>query len=381
MEPKVKSCLLFSVILILFIPSLQQLLSVVKSGELYNYPPPAKDADFAWKDWMAGTYQVKKGKYLDEGMGFRPDLIRLNNQFEYNLFGVLHTWKAVEGKGHNLYMDSYINSYYGGDYIGYDSVLKKMVMLKAISDTLAGLGKSLILIHAPAKEYMYPEFFPEDMKQPIRTTDNLATYLRTGDSLHINQIDFNGWFCALKKDSKELLYPKQGVHWSVYGSYLAADSLIRYMEQLRGIKMVHPVWKNIVHTTEPRASDDDIARSLNLIYPITTEVFSYPEVTFSTVAGVVKPRVIYVGDSFLPIWINDGIMDNTNTNWQVWQWFSILLSDGSRAGDHAVLESDWIGAIDNTDCVVIMYTAINLSVLGNGFIEAAYRHYYPAGKG
>jgi hypothetical protein len=87
--------------------------------------------------------------------------------------------------------------------------------------------------------------------------------------------------------------------------------------------------------------------------------------------------VIYVGDSFLPIWINAGIMDETNTDWQVWQWFSQYWDKDSREGKKAVLETPWINALEHTDCLVIMYTSFNLPVLGNGFIEQAYDHYFP----
>lgn len=377
MESKIKNGLFIFFLVIVLAPIIQQFTSFVTSGPLYGFSPASPDIDFSWSGWFEGSYQEKKGKYLNDGTGFRPDLIRFNNQLDYSLLKKLHSWKVVEGDNHYLFMDTYINDYYGRDYMGYDSILKKMNMLKALDDTLAHLGKSLILVHAPAKEFMYPEFIPGIFKTSPRTVTNLETYRRIGDSLHINQIDFNAWFCSLKNTSKELLYTRQGVHWSVYGSYLAADSLIHYIERLRNIRMPHPVWTKIEHTDKPGYSDDDIAKTLNLIYPITTETFSYPDVSYPDSPGMVKPRVIYVGDSFLPIWINDGIMDHTNTNWQVWQWFGILWSDNSRDGTKKVQDTDWINALNNTDCLVIMYTSFNLPALGNGFIEKAYAHYFP----
>jgi len=376
LKNRLLACLLF----VLLVPMLQQMLQVVKSGPLFGFYPEAPDASFSWGDWWDGTYQDKKGRYLNDNTGFRQDMIRINNQVDYSLLHRLHSWKVIEGKDHYLFMDSYINDYFGRDYMGYDSILQKMWLLRALSDTLAHLGKSLILVHAPAKEFMYPEYIPDIFKVPARTRCNLETYLRIGDSLHINQVDFNGWFCSLKHTTTELLYPRQGVHWSVYGSLLAADSLIKYIERLRGIRMPHPVWTSIEHTQVPRASDDDIALTLNLIYPITREVFSYPAVSYPVSPGMVKPRIIYVGDSFVPIWMRDGLMDNTNTGWQIWQWFNLLWSDDSRDGQKRVQDTDWTSALDKADCVVIMYTSFNLPVLGNGFIEKAYAHYFPGKK-
>ena len=38
---------------------------------------------------------------------------------------------------------------------------------------------------------------------------------------------------------------------------------------------------------------------------------------------------------------------------------------------------DWFSAINKSDMIVLMYTDINLNNLGDGFIEKAFKHYYP----
>ncbi len=43
--------------------------------------------------------------------------------------------------------------------------------------------------------------------------------------------------------------------------------------------MPHVRMGNIVHTTIPRDDDDDIARAMNLIWPVTSETFTYATVT------------------------------------------------------------------------------------------------------
>ena len=40
------------------------------------------------------------------------------------------------------------------------------------------------------------------------------------------------------------------------------------------------------------------------------------------------------------------------------------------------IERKEIGAFNKTDCIVLLYTSINLPNLGNGFIEQTYDHYY-----
>jgi hypothetical protein len=383
MRQKAKVGLLIFFIALLALPGIQQYTHIVTSGPLYGYSPNAPDTTLTLFSWWNGSYQEHKGNYLNDTMGFRPDFIRLNNQVDYSLFGKTHSYKVIEGKDHDLFVDNYIDGYYGRDYMGYDSILVKMLQIKALSDTFARLGKTLIIVHTPSKEFFRPENIPDDRRSARRETTNLETYLRIGDSLHINQVDFNTWFCRMKDTSKELLYPKQGIHWSVYGSYLAADSMVKCLERLRSIHMPHPQWTNVIHSTKPRYSDNDIAQTLNLIAPIAKETFAYPEVSYPQDATMVKPRVIYIGDSFLLIWIKDGLMDNTNSDWQVWQWFSGVWDKDHNREDmphHNLYPNEWISSIDNTDCIVLVYTSFNLPVIGNGFVEAAYKHYFPKGK-
>jgi hypothetical protein len=50
----------------------------------------------------------------------------------------------------------------------------------------------------------------------------------------INVLDFNPYFSAMKDSAPYRLIPSSGVHWSDYGSFLAADSAIRYFEKKTG---------------------------------------------------------------------------------------------------------------------------------------------------
>jgi hypothetical protein len=376
MGNKIKNSLFGFFFIIILLPALQQAFPFITSGPLNGWVNTARDTAFSWNDWWGDTYQWRKSNYINDNIGFRSDFTRLNNQVVYSLFDKITNITIVAGKNHSLYMGSYIDSYYGRDYVGYDSLLQKMTKLKAISDTFSRLGKSVVLIYAPSKEFMYPEYIPDQCASPRRSVTNFETCLRIGDSLKIKQIDFNTWFCSMKNTSKEVLYTKQGIHWSVYGSLIAADSMIRYLEKLRNINMQHPVWTNIVHTNKPRDTDDDIERIVNLIFPVANELLSYPEVSYRGPDNAAKPKVIYLGDSFLGMWLTDGIMEHTNKDWQVWEWFNtVITADGKPQPEMPFF--DWVTAINNTECLVIVYTTKNIPILGHGFIEKAYDYYYP----
>ena len=92
-----------------------------------------------------------------------------------------------------------------------------------------------------------------------------------------------------------------------------------------------------------------------------------------------KPKVIYIGDSFLFQWMDQWFFDNTNFDWQIWYYFRKVYDRPTLNGKQmvAIANYDWLSELNKNDCIVVMYTSHNLHELGEGFIEKAYAHYYP----
>ncbi len=381
MDAKRKKTLFLVLFIILLLPAIQQFLPFVKSGELYGFFPNAKDVSFTLNSWLTDEYQTQKDKFINDNMGFRPDLIRLNNQINYSVYKKISKGHIIEGLNNYLYIDEYIDGYFGKDFIGYSAINKKMLMLKALQDTLHSMGKSLIVVYSPSKEFMYPENIPNKYKNVKKGVTNYEVFTQKGDSLKINQIDFVSYFNTVKNKTKSVLYSKQGIHWAVYGSYIAADSFIIYIEKLRNIKMVHPYQTKLEQTDEIRFPDNDIARTTNLIFPIVKETLSYPTIDYKFDKTTTKPKIIYLGDSFVKIWLMEYLLDNINEDWTYWEYYRGLWTKNSYdrgITDGTTMENyDWQSAIKENDCLVIMYTTSNLPELGNGFIEKAYNYYYP----
>ncbi len=285
------------------------------------------------------------------------------------------------GRNHVLFQWPYIRAYYGSDFVGYDTVLEKTRKLKAIQDTLGRLGKSLIVVYAPSKADFYPEYFPDDRVEERRGITNLEAYRHAGDSLGLNQVDMDSWFLSMKNKSKELLFSKQGIHWTLYGTMLAGDSLMRYIEKLRNIRVSHPVWTKIEHTTKARytSGDDDIALLLNTIFPVAHDTFAYPVVEDMPDSTAQKPNIIYIGDSFGYKLAGSGYINKMNTQCEVWCYFNQVVDIHNNSSTYIPFY-DWHAAINKSDCIVLVYTTFTLEQFGNGFIEAAYEYYYPSKK-
>ncbi len=380
MEQKIKNILFRICFTVMLLPFLQLCTNAIDSAGLFGDYTNSPDVIFTWAKWWNGSYQQGKSAYVNDQGGFRRDLVRTNNQVDYWLFKKLHCNSVVLGKNQNLYQPDYINAYYGRDFIGKDSALHQMIKLKAIQDTLSRLGKTLILAYSPCKAFFYPDDYPDELKGPHIAPTNYQTFLHLADSLKLNQVDFNAWFVHMKETSKEVLYPRQGIHWSVYGALLAADSLTRYIEQLRQIKMQHMALNNLRHSSRSEDTDEDVFKALNLIFPIYTDNFTYPEIVFKEDSTRTKPKVIYIGDSFCINWIHDNYMQFSNTNWEFWFYFHQVINQDNRDKSENWIPMnsyDWKNKIKNADCIVIMYTSHNLHELGNGFIEQSYDYFYP----
>jgi hypothetical protein len=375
----VKQGLLIFIFIILLLPLVQQNLHVINNGKLYGYFEPARDIHFSWQKWFDGTFQQGKSNYHNDSVGFRPALVRLNNQIEFSLFNKMTGWITL-GLNDCLFDESYIKAYTGADFTGEKVILERLLKLKAISDTLANSGKSFVLVYAPNKAFFYPENIPEHYISQKKEKTNLQVYKHIGDSLGINQIDFNAWIISMKKTSKELLFSKQGIHWTNYAAFIAGDSLVRYIEKMRRIKMLHPVCSQIIHTDNPVSPDADTREMTNLIFPAVKETFSYPVFKYIEDTTTKKPRVIFIGDIFVFNMLNNQMPQSATTDWQLWFYFGYVINSSNNEitqRNLLIKNYDWKNEINKADCIVMLYSSTNLSHLGDSFIEQAYDYYYP----
>ena len=377
MENKIKHGLFWFAFAILLLPLAVQKFHFIKSGELKGGFSPAANVQLTTHGWFSGEYQQQKEKYWNDEVGLRPDLVRFINQVDYSFFDICHAGWTIKGKDGYLFQWPYVDAYYGNDFAGYEPVRKRCSQMKAIQDTLAKLNKSFILAYLPSKASSYPEYFPENRITQKKIT-NYELYKKVCDSLGINQVDMDKWFVSMKGKSEHPLFTKQGIHWTWYGAIIGGDSLMRYMEQLRQVHVSHPYWKDYVHTTKLINGDNDVALELNLILPVATEWVDYPKIVDVPDTGK-KINAIYIGDSYAHKMIEFGILYKMNNQCEYWGYFDEMHDINGHKFTY-IKDYDWLDAINRTDCLVLSYTLFNFRDLGNGFIDKAYKHYYPNGQ-
>ena len=263
-------------------------------GSVINEAKPELSLD----SWGAGTFQESFMKYYEQTLSIRPFLVRINNQIAYSLFNKIKVIYAEQGKQELLYEDYYIVSYLGKSFAG-DSVIKQNIgKLSFIQAKLKKQNICLLIAIAPDKPSYFPEYFPEKYNKIKKTRSNYDAYIEQFEKQQINFIDYRKTFLNLKHFVKYPLFPRNGSHWSGYGAMIAADTLFKKMERLKGIDLIDFYDKGGEVTDIPRGTDNDIGDAMNLICEKPSYKMYYPNIAFKSAKGKTKPNVLVIGDSF-----------------------------------------------------------------------------------
>ncbi len=324
----IKKIIFVGVIVLLFIPMTQQYFKVFELEKLRGSFKEAEPAELSWESWFDGKYQSQSEKRLNDVIGFRPFFVRLCNQFHYSLFSNARANSVLVGKNSYLYERGYINAYYGTDFIGKDTIREKVRKLKAVQEALKKENTELVVVFAPGKATFYPEFIPSDLEQEKGIT-NFEVYLKECQSQKVNHIDFNTWFCQMKDTSQYPLIPKTGIHWSSYGEYLAADSLISYIQWQQNKEIPSMQLTGITTSTIMRNSDGDIERGMNLLFNIPDLEMAYP--SFKIIdEGKTKVKAVVISDSFYWGMFNWGISKRVFQDGKFWYYNKAIYPDSYK---------------------------------------------------
>ncbi|MBL0047330.1 MAG: hypothetical protein IPP32_04435 [Bacteroidetes bacterium] len=150
--------------MLVLLPLLQQLTGMVKVKPLFGAITESQKPLFDFSRWMEGDYQKEMESYLNEKFGFRNYFIRLNNQVAYSLYRKAKANGVIIGKENYLYELSYINAYYGRDFVGKDSIDHVLAKVQFLTTALKKKNIDLILVFNPGKASYYPEFIPDSLR-------------------------------------------------------------------------------------------------------------------------------------------------------------------------------------------------------------------------
>jgi hypothetical protein len=370
--------ILFGFLLVmLFTPILQHLTKLIPEKELQGSfvllpkPLPIKDSI------ISGIYMSRMNDYVEQNIGFRPTLVRINNQLDYSLYSLPHSQGVIIGKNGELFEEDYITEYLGRNFIGENTIAKKVARLKFLQDYLKKEKNiDLIVVLSPSKVRYYPEDIPDRFEPNRKSLTNYQCFIDNFNASGLKYINFSSWFEDMKMVTKYPLFPQTGIHWSDYGSLLAFDSIIRYIEVERKIDLPEMVTSTIEMSDKARSSDDDLWRVMNLACYITHPPLAYPVLRIEDHPGKIRPRLLTISDSFYWNWSNNAVPERVFHDPAFWLYNrQVFTSDikGTKFLDQLNLKEE----VEKRDVIILMVTERFLYAAFWNFSEDLYKVYNP----
>ena len=376
-KPKYDKVLFIILMALLFLPMLQAHVLHIPLKPLNGVTFEAEQPEFNIASYRSGDYAKQEEAYVGQHFGFREPVIRLYNQYLWDFYKKTYAHDVVAGKKGWLYTPESVSDYYGKEMQRWQPSPKaarqqydrEIRYMNRVRDILKENDVELLAFIAPEKSFLYPEYLPEEDRDT--TTFNACAYfLHRFEECGFPCIDMTGWFEQMKDTVNYPLIPQTGAHW-VFPAVYAADSLFRYMGDLKGIEL--PKLKiGKLHESENHGADNDLEQLLNLSLPIRKRHGYSPtaEVTVESGTNSVKPKVLFVGNSFMWGITKQVPMREVFDDMEFWYYFSTAYSGEDLSETQPVVDLNLLEKLLDFDYIVWFTTGNQLNKGTNGFAQS-----------
>ena len=358
-KPTYDKVLCVTLMVLLFLPMLQGRFQLVPLKPLNGVTLEAEKPVLDKESFCSGNYSKQEEAYLGQHFGFREPVIRLYNQYLWSCYRKTYAHDVAIGKKGWLYYPASVRDYYGKEMLlwqssvesarsKFDRDVQRMDWIRTI---LKENGVELMAFIAPEKAELYPEYLPDDERDT--TTFNAREYYeRRFMDAGFPCIEMTRWFRQMKDTVDYPLIPQTGAHW-LFPSVYAADSLFRYMGELKGITLPK-LHIGALQESDNHGADNDLEQLLNLSLPIPHRFGFSPtaEVTVERDTTMVKPRVLFVGNSFFWAWANYIPLAEVFDDVEFWYYFSTAYYGEGLQQTCAVTELNLLEKLLDFDYVV-----------------------------
>jgi hypothetical protein len=366
------------IILLMVLPGIQLRFSIFQEKPLKGAFKLAEEPQFNKMNWKSGEFQENAERYLKDHSGFRNFLVRVQNQIDFSLFRQANAEGVVVGKNKQLYEYDYIRSWLGIDYPGDSFVEKKLQRTKYVQEYLKReKGIDLVVVFEPGKASYYPEDIPSTYSDKKTGPSTYDRYRQKASELDIDVIDFQKYFLKLKPGIEYPLFPCYGTHWSEYGMHIVTDSLLRLIEDRRKITLTKVSENSFETSTTPRSTDDDVLKTMNLLFPLKGEKLAYPSYSFDTAHPGDKPMVLVVADSYYFNIFNTSIPKYIFANEAFWFYNTVVYPD-HYSKPTFTKDLDLRREVEKQDVIFLMVTERFIYKFDWAFIDELYALYTPS---
>jgi hypothetical protein len=368
-----KNALFGLVLALLLLPWLEQNERIFEPKPLGGVQPNSQNVKFSAAQWRSAKFQEGQEAYIRDHFGLRPFMVRFYNELFDRLFGEYQANGVIMGKDGYLFEEGYLLAASGQDYLGLDSISKLVLDLHLIEQDLAKQGKHLLVCLAPGKGSFFADKMPDKYRYNASAGRNYPDFVSLLRAEKIPLFDVQDWFLKMKATAKYPLYPRTGIHWSSYGEFLVADSLIKQVSALSQKSFPSLKLTRIEQDHTPRDRDDDIELGMNLLRNLPDFKMAYPQFKVQPLkAGQKPPRVLVIGDSFYYGMYNWGMMNNVFKGGEFWYYNHERLVPGKETTYIKDIKN-YSEEVGQFDVVVLLITEANLPRFGFGMQQAYLR--------
>ena len=271
--------------IVLGLPLVQMILSVVpemathENRTLAQMPHIQKMGDLR-------NYNKNFEIYFNDHYGFRSYLVRLNSFLHLTTFNTSPTRRVIIGEQGWLWYDDprdgvNLKDFYGGTNFNAEE-------LKRIKDNILHMHKELqkikihfLLVVAPNKHTIYPEYLPANIQQLRGRITRLDQVTQVLNNSGVDFIDLRSKLLTEKERTTYPLYYRTDTHWNNIGAFFGYEQIItRLRSTYPGIKQLSRDDFSIV--AEENRGTGDLAGFLNMSGLLDdTNITLTPRVKFS----------------------------------------------------------------------------------------------------
>ena len=343
---------------------------------LKNDPKDTPKPTLTLQSYSNGEFQGQSERYLRENFAFREWGIRAFNQVRYSLWKKTCNDFFFPGRHHWMYYRPGVLDYYGQET---SKVFHSQEELEAYVDNEVGMmnelrdilkrdhGIELLSFIAPDKAFVYPEHLPR-MKRDTTIGVAAACFAQRFKETGFPNIDMTTWFAAIADTSSRLLFMPMDTHWTFSSAY-GYDSLFRLMDSLNGFGIPKLRINGIAESPYEGLQDDEA--TLNLLFKVKNDTPAYrADISVEADSTSRKPRVLFVGDSFIFALENLMPIKDLISYYENWFYYDKVFK-GFDKKTYQINEINRLRSILNVDFVIVYSVGYQWVRGTNGFVEDA----------
>lgn len=240
------------------------------------------------------SYIAATQKFFDDNFGLRGVFVIMNNALKLSLFNESPVNTVVVGKNKWLYFagDNNIDYYQNNKLFSNQELAQWYYTIEAKQRWLSERGIYYLMVIAPNKETIYPEYLPNGIQQErdMSLQDQLLQSLSPELKEHV--LDLRSALRTAKKERQ--VYYSTDTHWNQEGAYRAYYEIMKKLNSR--FPQLHPQERSEFIITVSKQRGGDLAGMLSL-----TNMFSGEFINFVSKKSS-QPRPADIGYAVNEAW-------------------------------------------------------------------------------